>query len=519
MPIKSIFFKVANEIALTNSTLVESNSETDLDDDIVDDAVEIKSLTPPEDLSYLWAPKVTEVCVEPKSPEDDLKSDTDKGESITKEEDAKKDGQEEGKERNLPELADEFAAEELSDLVAEKKMSKVVSEKVLPEERIGKEVSEKYKEEDVKDQKEVTNEKTLVPNDRTEKDAKGEKPKSKEDFNHVSTKKNRGNWTDVVFPEDSSKSLAKKTASTEEIRKGTVEKARSKEIADSQKSRSNWTDVVFKKDSKVTLETKMVTAKEGGQGEAEKGKVGASLTTASEQKSKSNWTDFVFKKDFNSTLATGKVPSTAAENEIQEKPGQARGAASFQNTFVQSVLKAAKKPPLLSEVLPKEVNMQKDKDNSKEDLEDAKMEILTVNGREDTEEAEIEKQRAEEMMKEEGTATEEEEGEANGSWKIDFIRVETEAKETGKEKKAAETNKILSKPRREKLSKRKKERRKERRKEDQAVVTGGSLYEENRTKTMRRPITVDTTRVKKSQTSEKVVNNEVRMTFVYSHPI
>ena len=76
---KSIFFKVANEIALTNSSLVESNSETDLDDDIVDDAVEIKSLTPPEDLSYLWAPKVTEVCVVPKSPEDASKSETDKG--------------------------------------------------------------------------------------------------------------------------------------------------------------------------------------------------------------------------------------------------------------------------------------------------------------------------------------------------------------------------------------------------------------------------------------------------------
>merc|ERR1719234_982057 len=87
--------KVANEIALTNSSLVESNSETDLDDDIVDDAVEIKSLTPPEDLSYLWAPKVTEVCVVPKSPE---KSDNDKeeSESVTKEKDKKNDAQHEG---------------------------------------------------------------------------------------------------------------------------------------------------------------------------------------------------------------------------------------------------------------------------------------------------------------------------------------------------------------------------------------------------------------------------------------
>merc|ERR1719234_2137774 len=87
--------KVANEIALTNSSLVESNSETDLDDDIVDDAVEVKSLAPPEDLSYLWAPKVTEVCVVPQSPE---KSDNEKGksESVTQEEDKKNDAQHEG---------------------------------------------------------------------------------------------------------------------------------------------------------------------------------------------------------------------------------------------------------------------------------------------------------------------------------------------------------------------------------------------------------------------------------------
>ena len=57
--------KVANEIALTTGSLLESNSETDIDDDIVDDAVEIKD-TPRPDLSYLWEPKVTEICVEEK---------------------------------------------------------------------------------------------------------------------------------------------------------------------------------------------------------------------------------------------------------------------------------------------------------------------------------------------------------------------------------------------------------------------------------------------------------------------
>ena len=174
-----IFFKVANEIALTNSSLVESNSETDLDDDIVDDAVEIKSLTPPEDLSYLWAPKVTEVCVVPKSPEDASKSETDKGESFTKEEDTKNDGQHEGKERIFPELADEFAAEELSELVANKTMSKGESdsqslEKLLPAEStgIGKEVLQKFIDNVDTDKKEVTknSNETSVPNDRNEKD-------------------------------------------------------------------------------------------------------------------------------------------------------------------------------------------------------------------------------------------------------------------------------------------------------------------------------------------------------------
>ena len=507
---------------------MESNSETDLDDDIVDDAVEIQSLTPPEDLSYLWAPKVTEVCVASKSPEDASKSDTNKGESgsITKDEDTNKDGQHEGRERNLPELADEFVAEG-SDSVANEKMSKVEPEKVLPEERNGKEVLEKYKEDLAKDQKEVTKDETSVPNNKSVKDA-GEKPKAKEDANHVSTKKNRGNWTDVVFPEDSSKSSLKKTTSTDEIRKGTAEKVQPKEIANSQKTKSNWTDVVFKKDSNVTLETKMVAAKEGSQVEVEKGKSGSkegtSLRNTIQQKSKSSWTDVVFKKDSNSTLATRKVPNAAAENEIHEKTGQATEAASFQNTFEQSVLKAAKNPPPLVEVLPKDVSKEVN-EQREENIEDAKMEISIVNGREDImeSEVEIEKQGVEEMeqVKEEGTGTEEEE-EASGSWKIDFIRVEKEAKKTGKGKKAPGTNENGSKPRREKLSKRKKERRKERRRETQAVAATageGSLDENNGIKPARRPISVDTTLIRKSQTSEKVVDNEVIFSAVYSHPV
>ena len=508
---------------------MESNSETDLDDDIVDDAVEIQSLTPPEDLSYLWAPKVTEVCVASKSPEDASKSDTNKGESgsITKDEDTNKDGQHEGRERNLPELADEFVAEG-SDSVANEKMSKVEHVKVLPEERNGKEVLEKYIEDLAKDQKEVTKDETSVPNNKSVKDA-GEKPKAKEDANHVLTKKNRGNWTDVVFPEDSSKSSPKKTTSTDEIRKGTAEKVQPKEIANSQKTKSNWTDVVFKKDSNVTLETKMVAAKEGSQVEVEKGKSGSkegtSLRNTIQQKSKSSWTDVVFKKDSNSTLATRKVPNAAAENEIHEKTGQATEAASFQNTFEQSVLKAAKNPPPLAEALPKDVSKEVN-EQREENIEDAKMEISIVNGREDImeSEVEIEKQGVEEMeqVKEEGTGTEEEE-EASGSWKIDFIRVETEAKKTGKGKKAPGTNENGSKPRREKLSKRKKERRKERRKETQAVAAAaageGSLDENNGIKPARRPITVDTTLVRKSQTSEKVVDSEVIFSTVYSHPI
>ena len=70
----TLFVQVANEIALTSSSLMESNSETDLDDDIVDDAVEIKSLTPPEEIAALWAPKVAEVCLPPISPESAQKS-------------------------------------------------------------------------------------------------------------------------------------------------------------------------------------------------------------------------------------------------------------------------------------------------------------------------------------------------------------------------------------------------------------------------------------------------------------
>ena len=117
-------------------------------------------------------------------------------------------------------------------------------------------------------------------------------------------------------------------------------------------------------------------------------------------------------------------------------------------------------------------------------------------------------------MKRESTGTEEESEEANGSWKIDFIRVETEAKEAGKGKKALGNDETLSKPRREKLSKRKKERRKERRKENQAMAAaGGSLYsEDNGIKSARGPITVDTTLPtvsRKSQKSEKVGEKEV----------
>ena len=530
----NICVKVANEIALTNSSLVESSSETDLDDDIVDDAVEIKSLTPPEDLSYLWAPKVTEVCVAPKSPEDASKSNTEKGESesITKEEDMNSYGQHEGTERNFPELADEFAAEGFSDLVANKHMSKGESENDLPEERMRKEVLQKDIEDLAEHQKEVTkdSDETPVPNNKENEKEAGEKAKPREDANHVPAKKNRGNWTDVVFPEDSSKSLARKTA---ESRKGPVEKVGPKEIANSQtqKTKSNWTDVVFKKDSNMTSETKMVGAKDRSQGEVERGKVeksglkeATSLRSTSEQKTKSNWTDVVFKKDSNTTK---KVPTQAVANEIHEKTGS-KGPASFQNTFEQSVLKATKNPPCLAEVpskdVSKEVNEQKETENSEENVEDAKIETATVNGREDTEEseAEIEKRGVEEMgqMKEEGTGTEEEE-EANGSWKIDFIRVETEAKETGKGKKAPGSNENVPKPRREKLSKRKKERRKERRKETQAVAAAvaGSLYEDNGIKPARRPITVDTTLVRKSQTSEKVADNEVRMTFSQQFPI
>ena len=88
--------KVANEIAMTSGNPMDSNSETDLDDDIVDDAVEIKDTRPVvEDLSFLWAPKVTEVCV-PKAVEDDVKETKDVN-----------------KNTDLPELEDEFEVEEV----------------------------------------------------------------------------------------------------------------------------------------------------------------------------------------------------------------------------------------------------------------------------------------------------------------------------------------------------------------------------------------------------------------------
>ena len=518
-----LFVQVASEIALTNSRLVESNSETDLDDDIIDDAVEIKSLTPPEDLSYLWAPKVTEVCVEQKSPEDVVKPDTGREESIIEEEDTVKDGQHEDKDKHFPELTDEFAAEGLSDLVVKDRISKEKedSEKELPVERIGKLASQNPQEDLDKGQKDVTKnvEETLVPNDILDKEA-DEKPK--EDTNHVPIKKNRGNWTDVIFPEDSSKSLSKKFAPTDESRKGPVGKVCPKEIANSQnpKSRINWTDVVFKKDSNETSEAKMGASKKDVD-MSKLQKSGLKETTvirnSFEQKSKTNWTDVVFKKGSNTTK---KISKAVQENEIQEKTGS-KGGPSFQNTFEQSVLKAAKEPSLLSEALPKaiprEVNEKKLNSEVKEDGDRIEMAALT-NGREDTEEseAEIEKRGVEEMdeMKRESTGTEEESEEANGSWKIDFIRVETEAKEAGKGKKALGNDETLSKPRREKLSKRKKERRKERRKENQAMAAaGGSLYsEDNGMKSARGPITVDTTLPtvsRKSQKSEKVGDKEV----------
>ena len=522
-----LFVQVASEIALTNSRLVESNSETDLDDDIIDDAVEIKSLTPPEDLSYLWAPKVTEVCVEQKSPEDAVKPDTGREESIIEEEDTVKDGQHEDKDKHFPELTDEFAAEGLSDLVVKDRISQEEedSEKELPVERIGKVVFQNPQDLD-QGQKDVTKntEETSLPNDIPDKETADEKPK--EDTNHVPIKKNRGNWTDVIFPEDSSKSLSKKFAPTDESRKGPVGKVCPKEIANSQnpKSRINWTDVVFKKDSNETSEAKMGASKE----DVEVGKLQKSglkettvIRNSFEQKSKTNWTDVVFKKGSNTTK---KISKAVQENEIQEKTGS-KGGPSFQNTFEQTVLKAAKEPSLLSEALPKaiprEVNEKKLNSEVKEDGDRIEMAALT-NGREDTEEseAEIEKRGVEEMdeMKRESTGTEEESEEANGSWKIDFIRVETEAKEAGKGKKALGNDETLSKPRREKLSKRKKERRKERRKENQAMAAaGGSLYsEDNGIQSARGPITVDTTLPtvsRKSQKSEKVGEKEVRASF------
>merc|ERR1711962_431664 len=78
--------KVANEIARTSIDLTDSPSETDVDDDIIDDAVEIKDNKC--ELSDLWVPKVTEVSSEQNNK------------------------MEEENDEHLPELEDEFMVEE-----------------------------------------------------------------------------------------------------------------------------------------------------------------------------------------------------------------------------------------------------------------------------------------------------------------------------------------------------------------------------------------------------------------------
>ena len=70
--------KVASEIAMTS--LGDSNSETDMEDDVVDDAVEIKDRSQ-DDLTHLWAPKVTEICVQKKHEETDKQEAVQAGEA------------------------------------------------------------------------------------------------------------------------------------------------------------------------------------------------------------------------------------------------------------------------------------------------------------------------------------------------------------------------------------------------------------------------------------------------------
>ena len=540
----TLFVQVANEIALTSNNLMESNSETDLDDDIVDDAVEIKSLTPPEEIAALWAPKVTEVCLLPTSQERAQKSHIgqEQQEPIDKEKGMRNEN--EGKETIFTELRDEVQSEDVvSEGATEEVQIKTNRGKVMSEEKIGKELLEKLNDIIHKDDSEVGGDK-LSSTETNGKDT-DEKSLNKEEEKPASTKNNNcGNWTDVVFPEVPSKSLPKKLASTEE--KSTPKKVETK---NSDKIRSNWTDVIFKKDSQPGLKTKTAPntgiSKEGSQERAK-------LQTANpkedkdgknsfEQKSSRNWTDVVFKKDSGATLSSKKTASkddgnVAVENRPQENIGS-QEQPSFQNSFKQSVLKSAEKPPLLAAY-----EFNNCKDVTKEDenkAEDVIVKSVLENGNREAEvsEAELDNRETEEEVEEEvnkeevmenkevndqvkegnTTGTEGEE-ETNGCWKIDFIRVETEAKDDHKDKKirvAGGEEDQAVKPKREKLSKRKKERRRERRKGNQAAVAAvkGSSTENNGFTSARRPITVDTTLPRKSENSEKVVEKEVGWMF------
>ena len=543
----TLFVQVANEIALTSSSLMESNSETDLDDDIVDDAVEIKSLTPPEEIAALWAPKVTEVCLPPTSPERSQKSHIgqEQQEPIDKEKDMRNEN--EGKETIFNELRDEVQSE---DVVSEVQI-KTNREKVMSEEKIGKELLEKLNDIIHKDDSELGGDK--LSSTETNGRDKDEKSLNKEEEKPASTKNNYcGNWTDVVFPEVPSKSLPKKLASQEE--KSTPKKVENK---NSDKIRSNWTDVIFKKDSQPGLKTKTAPntgAMKGGSQERAKlqnaiSKEDKEGKNSFEQKSSRNWTDVVFKKDSGTTLSSKKTASkddgnVAVENRPHENIGS-QGQSSFQNSFEQSVLKSAEKPPL-----PAAYEFNNCKDVTKENenkAEDVIEKILLENGNREAElsEAELDNRETEEeieqevnkeevlenkkevlenkevtdQVKDEGTTGTEGEEETNGCWKIDFIRVETQAKDDLGDKKirvaGGQEDQEAVRPKREKLSKRKKERRRERRKGNQAAVAAvkGSSTEDNGFKSTRRPITVDTTLPRKSENSEKVVEKEVGWMF------
>ena len=540
----TLFVQVANEIALTSSSLMESNSETDLDDDIVDDAVEIKSLTPPEEIAALWAPKVTEVCLPPTSQERAQKSHIgqEQQEPIDKEKGMRNDN--EGKETIFTELRDEVQSEDVvSEGATEEVQIKTNRGKVMSEEKIGKELLEKLNDIIHKDDSEVGGDK-LSSTETNGKDT-DEKSLNKEEEKPASTKNNNcGNWTDVVFPEVPSKSLPKKLASTEE--KSTPKKVENK---NSDKIRSNWTDVIFKKDSKPGLKTKTAPnigiSNEGSQERAKlqtaNSKEDKDGKNSFEQKSSRNWTDVVFKKDSGATLSSKKTASkddgnVAVENRQHENIGS-QEQPSFQNSFKQSVLKSAEKPPLLAAY---EFNnckdVTKENENKAEDVivksvlengnREAEVSEAELGNRETEEEVEeevnkeevLENKEVNDQVKEENTTGTEGEEETNGCWKIDFIRVETEAKDDLGNKKirvAGGEEDQAVKPKREKLSKRKKERRRERRKGNQAAVAAvkGSSTEDNGFKSARRPITVDTTLPRKSENSEKVVEKEVAWMF------